>query len=539
LDNKPSKEQQACRRVGTSLLKNRTIQSKEHPGNQRRLNCKPKKHWETQTKETLGNANQRNIGSIDKEMIGMRRKFWLGLAVVIGFALGVQGQTKTETGVLNDFIRYSNENIHGMLIVHRLIELYNQEINKYMDKEGYPLNFISNEDFEENIFEDHAQIYYRISPHTLLASARQGSSQLAPDSKKGLLYTAQTMKNITDSLNNIRFSIERNLAVKDLTVMDNLKALFQQLEQVADLYDRYESSRKELLRWAQPKGFDPSPKSLLYQQFYEWSVHLNAVFDVLRKEQKLSAPQAKAYREKSEALEKALSAQIAQKGAATSVQYLESTLDRLKQTRAAIEEYLKQTAIPEEYKLYGAPYFYYNVRLASLTNKYGSGTFYSFNQWLQREMPEMLLIAERPHFYKVLYPKERAKLEVSASNVPDNAPKNIENRTVVMSRSKVIKAPTDKLRIELFDHQEIDGDIVSINYNGKWILRNYTLQRKPRIMILPVEKGDNFLVLYAENLGAKPPNTMAIKYIEKGEMKTLVLNSDLNHSEMIVIRSDW
>jgi hypothetical protein len=58
-------------------------------------------------------------------------------------------------------------------------------------------------------------------------------------------------------------------------------------------------------------------------------------------------------------------------------------------------------------------------------------------------------------------------------------------------------------------------------------------------MILPVERGDNFLVLYAENLGAKPPNTMAIRYVVKGELNTLVLNSDLNHSEMIVIRSDW
>ena len=51
----------------------------------------------------------------------------------------VQGQPthvkKEKILALNQYVDFLNESIHGMLIVHRQLENYNQEINKYVDQD--------------------------------------------------------------------------------------------------------------------------------------------------------------------------------------------------------------------------------------------------------------------------------------------------------------------------------------------------------------------------------------------------------------------
>ncbi len=459
------------------------------------------------------------------------------------FQQGALAQLSDEkANVINKYILYSNENTHGMLIVHRLLEIYNQELNKYVDLEGYPLNFISNEDFEENIFEDKERMYYRISPYQLLRQARSGANTLPAVERDRLDAPAVRMKSIADSLNNIRFRVEQKLANTDLEIMDNIKEIYVLLEKGVELYDNYELERKKLSTAVQSIAARPSGsqglKENLHGLFYEWEEKLHPIFDQLRKEADVPTQEFQQFQIKGRKFTTAAKDYLKSEGLSEdNVKRMEDVIAKVDLTIAQVDEYRSKPSTPESYGQYGNAYYYYNVKVASSVNKYGTGAVAEFNLWLKDNAPNLQYLFERPHFYKVIYPQQREKLDVSALNVPSNAPRSIENRTVVMSKSKVINASGDKIRIELYDHQEIDGDIVSINYNNRWIVKEYTLQRKPRILVLPVEKGENFLVLFAENLGAKPPNTMAIKYLENGDRKTMILNSDLKQSEMIIIRS--
>ena len=94
--------------------------------------------------------------------------------------------------------------------------------------------------------------------------------------------------------------------------------------------------------------------------------------------------------------------------------------------------------------------------------------------------------------------------------------------------------------IEVYDNQEFDHDTISLNFNGTWILQKQLITKEPIRLYLTLEKGkDNYLILYADNLGSIPPNTCAIKWKnEKGKFNEIVLKSDYNTSEMVVIRRE-
>ncbi|HPB53904.1 MAG TPA: hypothetical protein PLR22_09530, partial [Saprospiraceae bacterium] len=89
-----------------------------------------------------------------------------------------------------------------------------------------------------------------------------------------------------------------------------------------------------------------------------------------------------------------------------------------------------------------------------------------------------------------------------------------------------------------YDNQEFDHDTISLKFNGEWILQKQLITKEPIRIYLPLVKGqDNYLILYADNLGTIPPNTCAIRWVnEKGKYNEVVLTSDYNTSEMIVIR---
>ena len=106
---------------------------------------------------------------------------------------------------------------------------------------------------------------------------------------------------------------------------------------------------------------------------------------------------------------------------------------------------------------------------------------------------------------------------------------------------KSIVIDSDTLYIEVYDNQEYDKDTISLNFNGTWVLKNRELTKTPIQLALPIiPDKDNFLVLHAENLGIKPPNTAAIKYYQQSKTKPqiVVLNSNLQESEAILIRKD-
>lgn len=109
----------------------------------------------------------------------------------------------------------------------------------------------------------------------------------------------------------------------------------------------------------------------------------------------------------------------------------------------------------------------------------------------------------------------------------NNIPVSVKDRPVDKQGSFTVNSP--EVEIQVWDNSEVDGDIISLNINGEWVLENYTVSKeKTSIRITVKPNTNNYLILYAHNLGRIPPNTAAVGIIQNGKRQQLVLKSDMN-----------
>ncbi len=111
-----------------------------------------------------------------------------------------------------------------------------------------------------------------------------------------------------------------------------------------------------------------------------------------------------------------------------------------------------------------------------------------------------------------------------------NIPVKIKDRDVVLQNTITVNAT--EFEIEIWDQSVPDGDSISLNLNGKWILENYeVVKNKLRLKVkISPKNPNNYLILYALNLGEISPNTAAVAVIINGKEQRLTLKSDMKSS---------
>ncbi len=100
---------------------------------------------------------------------------------------------------------------------------------------------------------------------------------------------------------------------------------------------------------------------------------------------------------------------------------------------------------------------------------------------------------------------------------------------------KTIEIDNPSFTVDLYDNGEIDGDSISLIFNGNLILTHKRLSDKALRLQLEVDKTRevNELIMYAENLGTIPPNT-ALMVVNDGDNRYEVrISSDLQKSGVI------
>ncbi len=138
---------------------------------------------------------------------------------------------------------------------------------------------------------------------------------------------------------------------------------------------------------------------------------------------------------------------------------------------------------------------------------------------------------EESFSFDVNFPSAKAKTELVLRK--DKTIKKLKDRKV--RDGKTVKVKSKIFNIEIYDHKKNDGDIVSINYNGKWILEEFSLEKEKHIIdvMLDEDSDKNFIILYAHNLGDVPPNTAAVIVDDGHRKQRFVLNSDLKQSDVL------
>jgi hypothetical protein len=134
-------------------------------------------------------------------------------------------------------------------------------------------------------------------------------------------------------------------------------------------------------------------------------------------------------------------------------------------------------------------------------------------------------------------PKTITKIEEPAiTKKPEE--KRIINKPFEKRNSNIVKTieiENETFKVDLYDNGDIDGDTISLFYNGKLLLSHKRLNDKAISLSLhPDNDRDvNELIMYAENLGSIPPNT-ALMVVTDGENRYEVrISSDLQKSGAI------
>jgi zinc protease len=115
----------------------------------------------------------------------------------------------------------------------------------------------------------------------------------------------------------------------------------------------------------------------------------------------------------------------------------------------------------------------------------------------------------------------------------------VKEPEVVNGRTTKVAATYDvtsmDVTIEVYDNAQVDGDQVTLYFNGDVVASKKDLTDKPLTFKVKAKKGTNTIVMFAENLGTTPPNTayMVVKCGDKTYKKEI--SSDMKESAAIVL----
>ncbi len=101
---------------------------------------------------------------------------------------------------------------------------------------------------------------------------------------------------------------------------------------------------------------------------------------------------------------------------------------------------------------------------------------------------------------------------------------------------RVINVKTPVIKVEVYDNGEIDGDTVSVIYNGKVVVSKQMLTAKPITLSFNLDDGTDKheITMFAHNLGRIPPNT-ALMIVTAGDQRfELRTSQDFRKNAVVV-----
>lgn len=123
--------------------------------------------------------------------------------------------------------------------------------------------------------------------------------------------------------------------------------------------------------------------------------------------------------------------------------------------------------------------------------------------------------------------------------IPSNPSlKGFESRKKNVLKTISISQPT--FHLAFYDNGEIDGDSISVFYNGKMVLANKRLSDKPISLTLTLDNNvqENTVTMYAENLGSIPPNTALMIVTDGNKRYEVRIESDTEKSGSVIFVHD-
>ena len=127
------------------------------------------------------------------------------------------------------------------------------------------------------------------------------------------------------------------------------------------------------------------------------------------------------------------------------------------------------------------------------------------------------------------------QLESELTYTNGSIPLTLNGRKV--NASHPVEVHSKNISLYVWDDDQVDGDIISLNFNGQWVLNAYKLTKKKKVVNVTLnENGNNFLLLYAHNEGDTPPNTAGVSIYDGVKETRLIMKSDLKTCDAVRLK---
>ena len=124
---------------------------------------------------------------------------------------------------------------------------------------------------------------------------------------------------------------------------------------------------------------------------------------------------------------------------------------------------------------------------------------------------------------------ESEKENIDLVKTMDSIQMNILRSQQTMS----VFSKSKNIRIEIFDGGQLDGDKVTLKFNGNTILKNFETNKTRKSIPLKLINNKNIFILTADNVGSMSTNTAVIEiFVDNSKIKAL---TNLNTGEQTKI----
>lgn len=123
----------------------------------------------------------------------------------------------------------------------------------------------------------------------------------------------------------------------------------------------------------------------------------------------------------------------------------------------------------------------------------------------------------------------------SSPNPPVLLSEMKENQRITRS---VFYAKSNAIQIQLWDHNRVDGDSITLLLNGSVLEQNIPINKQVKSFNITLNEQVNYIEIQALNLGLITPNTVALRVSDGHSEKKIILSSTLTVSEAIKLVVD-
>lgn len=102
-----------------------------------------------------------------------------------------------------------------------------------------------------------------------------------------------------------------------------------------------------------------------------------------------------------------------------------------------------------------------------------------------------------------------------------------------------LETKSSQITLALWDDAVEDGDSISLNINGKWLVQGFAVKKQTQFIRVTLKPGPNQIIFIADNLGSIIPNTSVLEIIDGRQRRSFKIDTDMDRNNMISIFYDF